>query len=128
MNESISDCLAVMEALIEYRQKPISNDLQKGASRYSMLHLDVLTLLYYFAETGAGEILEIGPYVGGSTIAARRSTPSSRTVNCKPSACMDGGPGWVVGLIMQAQQPRLRIAQDDEQVVVICLADGDRIF
>lgn len=59
-----------MEALIEYRQKPISNDLQKGASRYSMLHLDVLTLLYYFAETGAGEILEIGPYVGGSTIAA----------------------------------------------------------
>jgi predicted O-methyltransferase YrrM len=35
-----------------------------------MLHTDVLLLIYHFARLGAGNILEIGPYVGGSTIAA----------------------------------------------------------
>lgn len=59
-----------MEALIEYRQKPISNELQVIRHKHSMLHLDVLTLIYYFGATGSGGILEIGPYLGGSTIAA----------------------------------------------------------
>ena len=35
-----------------------------------MLHLDVLLLIYHFAKFGTGNILEIGPYIGGSTIAA----------------------------------------------------------
>ena len=35
-----------------------------------MLHMDVLLLIYHFARFGAGNVLEIGPYVGGSTIAA----------------------------------------------------------
>ena len=35
-----------------------------------MLHMDVLLLIYHFARFGPGNILEIGPYVGGSTIAA----------------------------------------------------------
>jgi len=30
----------------------------------------VLTLIYYFGASGSGGILEIGPYLGGSTIAA----------------------------------------------------------
>ena len=32
--------------------------------------MDVLLLIYHFARFGAGNVLEIGPYVGGSTIAA----------------------------------------------------------
>jgi len=35
-----------------------------------MLHMDVLLLIYHFARFGAGNVLEIGPYIGGSTIAA----------------------------------------------------------
>lgn len=70
MKESLADCVALMEALIEYRQKPISNDLQPVRHKCSMLHLDVLTLIYYFAATGSGHVLEIGPYLGGSSIAA----------------------------------------------------------
>ncbi len=88
MNESVADCLALMEALIEYRQKPISHDLREIRKRYSMLHLDVLTLIYYFAATSHGNILEIGPYLGGSTIAAalglRASTQRRKLVSIEP--------------------------------------------
>ena len=35
-----------------------------------MLHIDVLALVHYFAKTGEGDILEIGSFVGGSTMAA----------------------------------------------------------
>jgi predicted O-methyltransferase YrrM len=70
MKESLRDAVALMEALVEYRQRPISNQLQEIRHKHSMLHLDVLTLIYYFAATGSGDVLEIGPYLGGSTIAA----------------------------------------------------------
>jgi predicted O-methyltransferase YrrM len=39
------------------------------ARAISMLHEDVLQLLAYFAATTDGAILEIGPYIGGSTVA-----------------------------------------------------------
>ncbi|MBA3883602.1 MAG: class I SAM-dependent methyltransferase [Chthoniobacterales bacterium] len=88
MKESLADSMALMEALIEYRQKPISNDLQQIRHKYSMLHLDVLTLLYYFASTSAGNILEIGPYLGGSTISAalgmRGSSAHRRLISVEP--------------------------------------------
>ncbi|MBA2743081.1 MAG: class I SAM-dependent methyltransferase [Chthoniobacterales bacterium] len=88
MRESLSDCIGLMEALIEYRQKPISNELQVIRHKHSMLHLDVLTLIYYFAATGSGEILEIGPYLGGSTIAAalgaRASSAQRKLVSIEP--------------------------------------------
>jgi hypothetical protein len=35
-----------------------------------MLHLNVLILIYHFAKTCFGQILEIGAFVGGATIAA----------------------------------------------------------
>jgi predicted O-methyltransferase YrrM len=37
--------------------------------KLSMLHPDVLGLLFHYASTTAAPILEIGPYIGGSTIA-----------------------------------------------------------
>lgn len=78
MKESLHDAVALMEALIEYRQKPISNQLQQIRHKHSMLHLDVLTLIYYFGATGTGDILEIGPYLGGSTIAAALGVRAAR--------------------------------------------------
>ena len=59
-----------MQKLIEYQHnKPLHHQLSK-AGQHSMLSIDVLALVHYFAKTGEGNILEIGSFVGGSTIAA----------------------------------------------------------
>ena len=44
-----------------------------------MSHVDVLLLIYHFAKIGTGNILEIGPYIGGSTIAAAIGARESGT-------------------------------------------------
>jgi len=67
---SYDDCLNLMQALMNYRQEPIHSALQKIRDKYSMLHLDVLMLIYHFAKICPGAILEIGAFVGGATIAA----------------------------------------------------------
>ena len=66
----LSDCLNLMQTLMHYRQEPIHPMLQKIRDKYSMLHLDVLILIYHFAKICSGSILEIGAFVGGATIAA----------------------------------------------------------
>jgi predicted O-methyltransferase YrrM len=67
---NIEDCLGLMQKLIEYRyQKALHHQLMKAAD-HSMLGIDVLVLIYHFAKVGEGGILEIGSFVGGSTIAA----------------------------------------------------------
>ena len=66
-----------MQTVLEYRREPISKELETIRHKHSMLHLDVLTLIYYFARTTAGSILEIGPYLGGATIAAAWGTRDS---------------------------------------------------
>jgi len=64
------DCLELMQKLIEYRyQKALHHQLMKAAD-HSMLGIDVLVLIYHFARVAEGDILEIGSFVGGSTIAA----------------------------------------------------------
>lgn len=66
----IGDCLELMEKLIEYRyQKALHHRLMKAAD-HSMLGIDVLVLIYHFAKVAKGDVLEIGSFVGGSTIAA----------------------------------------------------------
>ena len=70
VNSNLEDCLALMQTLMEYRAHPIYQKLQKMGKEHSMLHLDVLTLIYHFSKICGGDILEIGPYLGGSTIAA----------------------------------------------------------
>ena len=62
--------LELMYKLMEYRSHEIRHRLEKVGRAASMLHMDVLLLIYHFARFGGGNILEIGPYVGGSTIAA----------------------------------------------------------
>jgi predicted O-methyltransferase YrrM len=67
---NIEDCLELMRKLIEYRHaKALHHQLMKAAD-HSMLDIDVLVLIYHFAKVSEGDILEIGSFVGGSTIAA----------------------------------------------------------
>jgi predicted O-methyltransferase YrrM len=62
--------LELLRKLMEYRSDEVRHRLEKVGRAASMLHMDVLLLIYHFARFGAGNILEIGPYLGGSTIAA----------------------------------------------------------
>lgn len=51
-----------------FRSLPEYEDLKKLKQTKSMLHEDVLIILRYLARVSRGAILELGPYVGGSTI------------------------------------------------------------
>jgi len=68
--DSHNECLDLMHRLMAYRHEPIHSELMKVRDKYSMLHLDVLILIYHFAKICSGAILEIGAFVGGATIAA----------------------------------------------------------
>ena len=52
-----------------YRSTPIAAAFDNFKNSLSMLHTDVLTLLYHFGAYADGNILELGPFIGGSTIA-----------------------------------------------------------
>jgi hypothetical protein len=67
---SYNECLDLMHRLMAYRHEPIHSELMKIRDKYSMLHVDVLILIYHFAKLCSGAILEIGAFVGGATIAA----------------------------------------------------------
>lgn len=87
----IGDCLELMQRLIEYRyQKALHHQLMKAAD-HSMLSIDVLVLIYHFAKICDGSILEIGSFVGASTIAAglgaRDSGRPKKIISIEP-----GGP------------------------------------
>src|SRR5437867_6182345 len=69
-NKRVSDTLSLMHTLMQYRHESIHSQLLKIRDKYSMLHLDVLILIYHFAKICSGDILEIGAFVGGATIAA----------------------------------------------------------
>jgi predicted O-methyltransferase YrrM len=77
-----------MHRLMAYRHEPIHSELMKVRDRYSMLHLDVLILIYHFAKICSGAILEIGAFVGGATIAAafgiRDSGQNKRLIAIEP--------------------------------------------
>ena len=64
---------------MEYRSSEVRHRLEKVGRAASMLHMDVLLLIYHFARFGEGNILEIGPYMGGSTIAAAFGARESAT-------------------------------------------------
>jgi predicted O-methyltransferase YrrM len=58
-----------MRKLIEYRQqKALHHQLMKAAD-CSMLGIDAIVMLYHCAKVSMGDILEVGAYTGGATIA-----------------------------------------------------------
>jgi L-amino acid N-acyltransferase YncA/predicted O-methyltransferase YrrM len=75
----LSDTLALMYLLMQYRHEEIHSKLLKIRDKYSMLHLDVLILIYHFAKICDANILEIGAFVGGATIAAALGVRDSGT-------------------------------------------------
>ena len=83
-----TDCLDLMHRVMAYRHEPIHSELMKIRDKYSMLHLDVLILIYHFAKICSGEILEIGSFVGGATIAAafgvRDSGQNKKLITIEP--------------------------------------------
>jgi len=63
-----------------YRSHPIQAELYNlNANGLSMLHPDVLSLLYHFAFYAKGHILELGAYVGGATAAIAWGIQASKT-------------------------------------------------
>jgi len=74
-----NDVIDLMYKLMESRNQEIRHRLEKVGRAASMLHVDVLLLLYHFAKVAPGNILEIGPYIGGSTIAAAFGARESST-------------------------------------------------
>lgn len=48
------------------------------AAEYSMLSIDTIVMLYHCAKVSAGNILEVGSYVGGATIAMAMGVRDSR--------------------------------------------------
>ncbi len=71
--------LDLMAKLMDYRRQDVRHRMEKVWRKASMLHVDVLLLIYHFAKVCAGNILEIGPYIGGSTIAAALGARESNT-------------------------------------------------
>ena len=68
--EQTAECFELMQRLIEIRyDKPLHHQLMKAAD-YSMLSEDVLVLIYHMAKVCDGGILEIGSFLGASTVAA----------------------------------------------------------
>jgi predicted O-methyltransferase YrrM len=66
----VNQVLELLRKLMEYRSDEVRHRLEKVGRAASMLHMDVLLLIYHFARFSPGNIIEIGPYLGGSTIAA----------------------------------------------------------
>jgi predicted O-methyltransferase YrrM len=75
----LDEVLELLRTLMEYRSSDVRHRLEKVGRAASMLHTDVLLLLYHFARFSAGHILEVGPYLGGSTIAAAFGARDSGT-------------------------------------------------
>ena len=75
----LDEVLELLRKLMEYRSSEVRQRLEKVGRVASMLHIEVLLLIYHFARFSAGNILEIGPYVGGSTIAAAFGARDSGT-------------------------------------------------
>jgi predicted O-methyltransferase YrrM len=68
--EQTSETFELMQRLIGYRyDKPLHHQLMKAAD-YSMLSEDVLVLIHHMAKVCEGGILEIGSFLGASTVAA----------------------------------------------------------
>jgi len=90
--DQAAECFELMQRLIEYRyDKPLHHQLMKAAD-YSMLSEDVLVLIYHMAKICDGGILEIGSFLGASTVAAglglRDSGREKRFVSIEPGGAL----------------------------------------
>ncbi len=86
--------LDLMQAVIMYRHdRPTRSQITK-IGKHSMLHHDVLVLAHHLAKISTGHVLEIGSFVGGSTIAAalgiRASGQAKHLFSIEPGGRLKG--------------------------------------
>ncbi|MFN2622255.1 MAG: class I SAM-dependent methyltransferase [Chthoniobacterales bacterium] len=90
--DQAAEAFELMQRLIEYRyDKPLHHQIMKAAD-YSMLSEDVLVLIYHMAKVCEGGILEIGSFLGASTVAAgmgaRASGREKKFVSIEPGGAL----------------------------------------
>jgi predicted O-methyltransferase YrrM len=87
-NATSNEMLELMHALVLYRAGEVRPQLSKVVEAASMLHLDALIVTYHFAKMATGQVLEIGAFLGGSTIAAalgvRASASAKKIISIEP--------------------------------------------
>ena len=59
----LSEVLELRRNLMDYSSSEVRHRLEKVGRAASMLHMDVLLLIYHCARFGLGNVLEIGPCV-----------------------------------------------------------------
>ena len=82
-----------MRKLVEYRQqKALHHQLMKAAE-CSMLGIDAIVMLYHCAKVSVGDVLEVGAYIGGATIAmamgVRDSATEKKIISIERGCCVD---------------------------------------
>jgi len=82
-NVAPSSCFELSLVAAQYRGAAIYQSFVTLNREISLLHPDVLALLYHFGAHSISPILELGPFMGGSTIAIARG-------------CVDSGKGLKV--------------------------------
>ena len=90
--DQVAESFELMQRLIGYRyEKALHHQIMKAAD-YSMLSEDVLVLIYHMAKTCGGSILEIGSFLGASTVAAgmgaRDSGQSKKFISIEPGGAL----------------------------------------
>jgi hypothetical protein len=90
--DQIAEVFELMQRLIEIRyDKPLHHQIMKAAD-YSMLSEDVLVLIYHIAKVCDGGILEIGSFLGASTVAAgmgaRASGREKKFISIEPGGAL----------------------------------------
>ena len=90
--DQAAEVLELMQRLIEIRyDKPLHHQIMKAAD-YSMLSEDVLVLIYHMAKICEGAILEIGSFLGASTVAAgmgaRDSGRAKKFISIEPGGAL----------------------------------------
>ena len=106
----------------QYRSAKIYQLFRELNERLSMLHPDVLALLYHYGACAEGQILELGPYVGGSTIAMARGVADVRSSAQITSVELGQDyrhPTYVTNDIVESLRANLKSYGMDERVNLI---------
>ena len=90
--DQVAESFELMQRLIGYRyDKPLHHQIMKAAD-YSMLSEEVLVLIYHMAKVCHGAILEIGSFLGASTVAAgmgaRDSGQTKKFISIEPGGAL----------------------------------------
>ena len=105
-----------------YRSDPLHELFNELNKHISMLHPDVLALLYHFGACATGPLLELGPYVGGSTISMARGIAdvggSTRITSIEMGGRYDH-PTYATTDIVQSLRAHLKTYRVDGRVNLI---------